>query len=131
MSRLLFALAGLPALLRAVARARASAGMPIGERAARLREVPPFRARFLADPRRWSGYVGRLAGRLPVDGGPCLRRSLVLLDLHARCGLEPRLELAFRPAAEAGHGEGHAWLTTDPGPREAAAAAGWRAAATF
>lgn len=119
MSRVLFALVGLPALLRAVARARSTARLPIDERVALLRAAEPFRRRTLRDPERWSGYVARVARLLPVDGGPCLKRSLVLLDLHSRCGLEPRLALAFRPDG-AGSGDGHAWLTTDDGPRRAA-----------
>jgi hypothetical protein len=118
-SRTLFAIVGLPALLRAVLRARASARLPIDERVARLRAAAPFRRAALRDAERWSGYVARVSRWLPVDGGPCLRRSLVLLDLHARCGLEPRLALAFRPDG-AGAGDGHAWLTTDDGPRRAA-----------
>lgn len=119
MNRWQFAVVGLPALLRAVARARSTAKLPIDERVARLRAARPFRGRALRDPARWSGYVARVERLLPVDGGPCLRRSLVLLDLHARCGLEPRLALAFRPDG-AGAGDGHAWLTTDDGPRRAA-----------
>lgn len=119
MNRWLFALVGFPALLRAVARARSTSALPIDERVARLREAPAFRSAALRDPGRWSGYVARVARLLPVDGGPCLKRSLVLLDLHARCGLEPRLALAFRPDGD-GSGDGHAWLTTDDGPRRAA-----------
>jgi hypothetical protein len=64
-----------------------------------------------------------------VDGGPCLRRALILLDLHARCGLAPRLELAVRrPEAACDVAEGHAWLSTDDGPRRAAEseAGGWQ-----
>jgi hypothetical protein len=118
-SRYLLALVGFPALVRAVLRVRATSRLPIDERVARLRDVVPFRGRVLRDPERWSGYVARVSRWLPVDGGPCLRRSLVLLDLHARCGLEPRLALAFRPDG-AGAGDGHAWLTTDDGPRRAA-----------
>jgi hypothetical protein len=116
-----FALAGLPALARAVWRVRRSARLPIDRRAAHLRAVPRFRWPALADAARWSGVAGRLAGLLPVDGGPCLRRALVLLDLHARCGLEPRLELAVgRRDAGGERIPGHAWLSTDDGPRRAA-----------
>ena len=127
MRRLWFAIAGLPALARAAARVRTTRDEPLDRRAERLRTVPPFRARFLADPSAWSALAGRLGSRLPLGGGPCLRRALLLLDLHARCGLEPRLALAFRP--EPGSAEGHAWATTDPagevdGCRDGGA--GWR-----
>lgn len=129
MNRWLFALLGAPALVRAVARARATSGLPIDAQVERLRAVPRFRARALADAERWSGLVARLAPVLPVPGGRCLRRALVLLDLHARCGLEPELELALRLPAPGGHvPDGHAWLTTDTGPRRAAEAGAqsWR-----
>jgi len=127
-NRWLFAALGAPALARAVARARRTAGLPLDRRVERLRAVPRFRWRALADARAWSGYVGRVVRLLPVDGGPCLRRALVLLDLHARCGQEPRLELALRPAPGQEIPEGHAWLSTDEGPRRAAESAGtgWR-----
>jgi hypothetical protein len=123
----LFAALGAPALARAVVRARRTAQMPIDRRVERLRAVPPFRWRAFADARAWSGYAARVGRFLPVDGGPCLRRALILLDLHARCGLEPRLELALRPAPGEEIPEGHAWLSTDAGPRRAAEAeaAGW------
>jgi len=124
-----FAVLGTPALARAVWRVRRSARLPIDRRAERLRAVPRFRWGALAVAARWSGVAGRLAGLLPVDGGPCLRRALVLLDLHARCGLEPRLELAVRrPEAGGERVQGHAWLSTDDGPRRAAeqGAGGWQ-----
>ena len=129
MNRWLFALLGAPALARAVLRARATSGLPLDVQVVRLRAVPRFRTAALADAGRWSGWVARLAPILPVSGGRCLRRALVLLDLHARCGLEPKLELAVRPPASGEKvPEGHAWLSTDEGPRRAAEAdaAGWR-----
>ena len=127
MPRPLFALLALPALLRAAARVRASRGEPLDRRAATLRAVRRFRSAWLADPTAWGAVAGRLGVRLPLDGGRCLRRALLLQDLHARCGLEPRLALAFRP--DAGAAQGHAWATTDPagevdGCRDGGA--GWR-----
>jgi hypothetical protein len=123
-NRWLFAALGAPALARAVVRARRGAREPLDRRVERLRSVPRFRFRALVDPRAWSGFVGRSVRFLPVDGGPCLRRALVLLDLHARCGLDPKLELALRPAPGQEIPEGHAWLSTDEGPRRAAEQAG-------
>ena len=119
MNRVAFAVLGAPALLRAAWRARAGAGAPLDERVEKLRRVRPFRGTTLRDPEAWSAVAGRLGTRLPLAGGPCLRRALLLLDLHARCGLEPRLLLAYRGTDPDGSDAvaGHAWLDTDPAGR--------------
>lgn len=44
--------------------------------------------------------------------GPCYKRSLLLLDLWSRRGLEPRLHVGVRVDAD-GHAEAHAWVSTN------------------
>lgn len=135
MPRFWFALVALPALARAAARVWTTRGEPLDRRVERLRSVPRFDARWLVDAEAWAAVAGRLGARLPLDGGPCLRRALLLQDLHARCGLEPRLALAFRPAeAGAAPSTGHAWATTDPAgevDRCRDGGAGWRPVAVL
>jgi len=41
----------------------------------------------------------------------CLKRSYLLLDLWARCGLEPEFHLGVRTVE--GDKDGHAWLTVE------------------
>lgn len=76
----------------------------------------------------------RVSGRQPVDGNPaaalpvveallpvlpplgagrCLKRSLLLLDLWSRAGLEPELHLGYRRGSASERG--HAWITTRGG----------------
>ncbi len=115
-SKVLFLVVILPAVLRARLRSgywlrHGSLDRAIEE----LRTVRPFRWRFLHNPRWLAGAVNRLQPWLPRRGtGPCLLRSLMLLDLWARCELEPRLHLALRRTAEgaAAAAEGHAWVTS-------------------
>lgn len=77
-----------------------------------LRSGRRFRG-AVADPGPHLRVVNRLLPVLPpYRMGRCLKRSLLLLALWHRCGLEVRLHLGFRPAA-AGPWEGHAWLTCD------------------
>jgi hypothetical protein len=57
--------------------------------------------------------VTRWAPLLPPHGiGPCLKRSLLLLDLWSRCGLAPRLHVGV--ALSATGRRAHAWVTPDP-----------------
>lgn len=112
----------LPAVARAAVRVLWLERLAMDETARRLRDVRPFRLTWLRQPVLMLGTVERLLWVLPPwSAGPCLRRSLVLLDLWSRCGLEPRLHLNFK--AGGGHERlGHAWVT--------AASAGGRVFAT-
>lgn len=66
---------------------------------------------------RWLTRPDWLAGTLerwiavvpPRRFGPCLRRSLILLELWTRCGLRPTLHLGFRTGSE--DRGGHAWIS--------------------
>lgn len=116
--RALFAAAALPALVRAAWRvARALRQTPIDQLPDRLRAVPlfaapPFAAPWLRRPADLDAVAARLLPLLPPYGaGRCLKRSLLLLDLWARCGLAPRLHLGARRPGE-GALAAHAWVTT-------------------
>ena len=109
-ARLLFLVAAAPAVVRAALRvAVCYRRHTLEEAAARLRDVPPFRLP-LARPLWLAGAVRLLAPPLPPWGiGPCLKRSLLLLDLWSRCGLEPSLHVGVERHGE--RGRGHAWVT--------------------
>ena len=71
--------------------------------------------RPLRDPDGYSRVVNRLIRWLPpYNLGPCIKRSLLLLDLWSRCGLEPRFHLGVRTKDE--QRDGHAWVTVDGRP---------------
>jgi hypothetical protein len=111
--RAAFLLAALPALLRAGARvSRWERRLPVDRLAVRLRAVTPFRSRRLRERPEWLlACLDRLLPMLPPRGyGVCLKRSLLLLDLWSRCGLDVRLHLGVRRAGESAH-EAHAWVT--------------------
>lgn len=77
-----------------------------------LRSGRRFRG-SLADPLAHLRVVNRLMPVLPpYRMGRCLKRSLLLLDLWTRCGLDVMLHLGFRPAPQ-GPWEGHAWIECD------------------
>lgn len=77
------------------------------ERLRRGRAFPPR----LADPAIHLRVVNRLLNWLPPRGmGRCLKRSLLLLHLWSRCGLEPRLHLGIQ-GPTCSSLQGHAWLT--------------------
>ena len=105
-----FFFAALPALFRAAGRvAHGSRRLPLDVQVERLRDTSPFRIRWLARPRYLAGCVDRLLRLLPPrDHGICFRRSLHLLDLWSRCGLEPELRLGIQGDQELR--EGHAWV---------------------
>ena len=66
----------------------------------------------LVDPALLAGALRRLGPWLPPRSlGPCLRQSLVLIDLLARCGVEARLHCGLRRVAERPSWEGHAWIS--------------------
>jgi hypothetical protein len=111
--RLAFALAALPVVLRAAWRVRRGLRRtPIEALPGKLREVPRFTAAWLRRPADLDGVVGRLLPLLPpYRANRCLKRSLLLLDLWARCGLSPRLHLGVRRPGE-GALAAHAWVRT-------------------
>jgi hypothetical protein len=122
--RALFLVAALPALGRASARAAYwERRLTLEQLAERLRTVAPFRTPWLRRRPEWLlASVERLLPLLPPRRyGACLRRSLLLLDLWSRCGLEVRLHLGVRRAGESAR-EAHAWVTTEAprGGREVA-----------
>jgi hypothetical protein len=78
-----------------------------------MRAVPPFGIPILARPEWLLATLDRLLPLLPPwRYGRCLKRSLLLLDLWARCGLRPRLHLGVRREGEGRH-DAHAWVTVD------------------
>ena len=111
--RALFAAAALPAVVRAAWRvARELRRTPLEGLPARLREVPPFAAPWLARPADLDAVAARLLPLLPPRGvGRCLKRSLLLLDLWSRCGVAPRLHLGVRRPGEVAFAA-HAWVRT-------------------
>ncbi len=99
------------------------------ERLRRGRAFPPT----LADPEVHLRVVSRLSPWLPPRGmGGCLKRSLLLLHLWTRCGLEPKLHIGVQGAVCDGF-RGHAWLTATNGdvPIAAGGAAGSEEAFVF
>jgi len=103
-------LAGPRVVASALRVARLARRVPLRELPARLRAVGGGRAVERAG--WWDGVAVRLLPLLPPYGyGRCLKRSLLLLDLWSRCGLEPRLHLGVRRPGESPL-EGHAWVTT-------------------
>ena len=80
--------------------------LPFDELVGRLRQARRL-PRILADPAVHARVVGRLAPILPPWGmGRCIKRSLLLVHLWSRCGLDPRLHLGMH----ADH-RGHAWVS--------------------
>ncbi len=89
--------------------------VPVLELAPRLREGKALPV-ALRDPERLAAVAERLLGMLPPwSFGRCLKRSLVLLEVWSRCGVEASLHLGMR-REPAGEWEGHAWLSTDGAP---------------
>jgi hypothetical protein len=75
----------------------------------RLRRVEPFAVAALARPAWLDGAAARLLPLLPPRRvGRCLKRSLILLDLWSRCGLEPRLHVGVRRKGGGGAAGGRA-----------------------
>ena len=85
--------------------------LPFDDSVATLRQGRPYHGR-LRDPRIHLRVTAHLANHLPPrDMGACLRRSLILIHLWSRCGLQPKLHLGFR--IEDADRFGHAWVTLE------------------
>lgn len=112
----------LAAILRAAIRvAWLERRTNLPELALRLRRTrrmsEPVASSLLADPALSLGLLELTLPLLPPFGaGRCLKRSLLLLDLWSRMGLDPSLHLGVR--ADGMAWSGHAWVET--------AAAGFR-----
>lgn len=112
--RSLFALRALPAVLEAATLVRrATAETPIHQLPALLRRSATPLPAALRRPDELAALADRLAPLLPPRRlGPCLRKSLLLLVLWARCGLEPRLHLGARKGQAGGpRPDFHAWVS--------------------
>lgn len=120
----LFALVALPALLRAALRlGRLDRRHDLAGVAERMARVPPWRVGLFANPRYLDACVRRVAGWLPPRRlGPCLKRSLLLLDLWSRCGLHPRIHLGVVGSAAGGRSF-HSWVSLPDGEAPVARAA--------
>jgi hypothetical protein len=103
-ARAAFLAAAAPAVVRAALRvSRELARSEMREVPGRLRRVRPFAVAALAHPAWLDGAAARLLPLLPPRRvGRCLKRSLVLLDLWSRCGLEPRLHVGVRRVGRTG-----------------------------
>lgn len=106
-----FFLLAMPSVVRAAWRVRRlEPGCSLPELVDRLRRVKPWRISFLDHPAFLAGSVGRVAPLLPLRGlGPCMRRSLVLLDLWSRCGLDLQFHLGVATGGD--DRTLHAWVT--------------------
>lgn len=111
-SRYGFALCALPALLRAAWHLRQISGEQNLERlAATMGRGRPFRWAFLRQPRYHAGLVEKLVAFLPPRRwGPCLKKSLLLMELWTRCGLSPKLHLGAQ-IRQGGNFDFHAWIS--------------------
>ena len=112
MNKGVFFLLALPLVIRAAWRVhRLEPGCCLPELVDRLRRVKPWRFSFLNHPAYLEGMVGRLAALLPLRGlGPCMRRSLVLLDLWSRCGVDLRFHIGMATGGD--DRRLHAWVTS-------------------
>lgn len=112
MSKGVFFLLALPSVIRAAWRVRRlERGCDLPELVDRMRRVKPWQFAVLDHPAYLEGSVGRLAALLPLRGlGPCMKRSLILLDLWSRCGVD----LRFHVGLAQGGGDRclHAWVTS-------------------
>ncbi|MEM6795283.1 MAG: lasso peptide biosynthesis B2 protein [Acidobacteriota bacterium] len=115
----LFGLGALPAVARASCRLFRHRQESLDQLAVRMRSVRTWSARSprRRRPRALAAVVRRLESWLPPWGyGRCFKRSMLLLDLWSRCGLEPTLHLGTR--RDRTDRLFHAWVTTSgDGPR--------------
>ena len=117
-----FAAIAWPVVLRASLRAAWNVRrLPLDEVVTTMRSVKPLPG-WLQRPRWLAGLSDRLLPVLPPLGyGPCMKRSLFLLDLWGRCGLEPVIHLGIQTGDQSGQTatasldatdrELHAWIT--------------------
>lgn len=106
--RLLTALIVGVAALRLTRLERGTPFILLVERLRRGRPLPPR----LRHPELLGRTVRRLAHRLPPLGmGLCLKRSLLMLHLWSRCGIDPVLHIGIRTDGDSRRS--HAWLTCD------------------
>lgn len=104
-----------------------------------LRSVPPFRWPYLRRPHWLCASVDRMLPLVPLRGfGPCLKRSLLLLDLWGRCELEPRLHLGIRAPSLGSSwspgrrsAEGHAWISSAVDPAVSTSDQGYASGFSF
>lgn len=99
-----------PAVWRAAWRARGLLRrLPLDDATHRLARAPRWRLGLLDRPTWLAGVVERWLPLLPPWGhGPCLKRSLILLDLWGRSGLAPKLHLGMHKRGE--QRAFHAWV---------------------
>lgn len=112
--QVVFFVAATPLIWRAGWRLWRHQRLPIARLSELMRDVPLLTSRPLRHPRYLAATAERWLRLLPPRRfGRCLKRSLLLLDLWQRCGLEPVFHLGT-----AGHGtdrDFHAWVSTsDP-----------------
>jgi hypothetical protein len=103
--------------------------LPFDEACRALTETEPLPVP-VRDPAGCRRLVNGLLPLLPPRGlRPCLKRSLLLLDLWSRCGLAPSLHLGMRRSAD--RREGHAWVTVAGRPDLCACETGYVDAFVF
>lgn len=127
LAKALFFLVAAPLVVRSALRvARLARRGEVRTLPPALRRVPPLGVAALRRPSWLDGAAVRLLPWLPPRGyGPCLKRSLLLVDLWSRCGLEPKLHLGVRRPGDSAL-EGHAWVTVgDPGLDRRTGPEGW------
>lgn len=111
---------------------RAERSSDFDQLVALLREGESFPT-WASDPSPYTRLTLRLLRWLPPKGmGPCMKCSLILLDLWSRCGLEPELHLGVRRSGEQLFAA-HAWLTAElpGGGRIATSDSGYSASFTL
>ena len=114
----IFVVLALPATLRAVVRLNRHSKLRFDMQAQSMRNVSAFSVTYLCQPHYLAATVDRLVPILPPRSyGPCLKRSLLLLDLWSRCGLDPVLHLGAisEDQEQAQDRSFHAWVTTENG----------------
>jgi hypothetical protein len=109
-AQVLFAVLALPALVRAAWHLRRlSHERNLQKLTDGMRQGRPFRSPFLRAPLYHAALAERLVRWLPPRAwGPCLKKSLLLLELWTRCGLNPTLHLGAQ--IQGPRHDFHAWI---------------------